>query len=202
MRVAAVSVIVIWLSVATGAVMAAENPGEDYPSPSIVRDRPQASLFIGPTGIGNPLMGGGAAPEFGFAIEVPFSPGRRIRLDASRATWLSKYGGDGIPLVTDTITMKTLSVSVARMQHWSDRAAGYAALGVAWYRYDYKQVPLDYPWRRGLDFLMGLEVLNEGHSRAFTIEGRLNTAGGPGQKPYLDLTVFKMALVAGAKMRF
>jgi hypothetical protein len=147
-------------------------------------------------------MGGGAAPEFGFAIEVPFSPGRRIRLDASRATWLSKYGGDGIPLITDTITMKTLSVSVARVQHWSDRAAGYAALGVGWYSHGYQQTPLESPWRRGVDFLMGLEVQNEGHTHAFTVEGRLNAARGPEQIPYLDYTVFKTALAVGAKMRF
>ena len=201
MRVA-FSVVAIWLVLATNAVMAAEPPGEDYPLPTRVRDRPQASLFIGPTAIGNPLMGGGTAPEFGFAVEVPFSPGRRIRLDASRATWLSKYGGDGLPLITDTITMKTLSASVVRVQPWSDRAAGYAAFGVAWYRYDYRQAPLDYPWRRGIDFLMGLEILNEAHTRAFTVEGRLNAAGGPGQVPYVDYTVFKGALVAGAKMRF
>jgi hypothetical protein len=43
MRVAAVGVIALWLSVATSTVMAAESPGEDYPLPSIGRiDRRRA----------------------------------------------------------------------------------------------------------------------------------------------------------------
>jgi hypothetical protein len=111
----AVRLFVIWLVVGTSAVIAAEPPGEDYPLPTRVRDRPQASLFIGPTGIGNPLQGGGRA-GVRFAIEVPSPRQTPPSRCFARPPGCRSTGGDGIPLITDTITLQTLSVSVARVQ--------------------------------------------------------------------------------------
>jgi len=198
---AIITVTLACLAVVAGTAAAAESP-EGHPFWVPFSERPQASLFIGPAGIGNPLMGGGPAPEVTLSFETSFSPGRRIRFDAARATWLSKYGGDGIPLITESITLKTLSVSVGRVAYFSEAAAGYMAFGVGMYRFGYHTTPLDHPWRRGVDVLMGLELLGESRKYAFTVEGRIDAAAGPDQMPYLDYTMVKASLGIGAKLRF
>lgn len=194
---AIITLMILWLPVSTGSALAAE-PLEGDPAQRFgATERPAAAVSIGATQNGNPLMGGGGAPEVGIVLETPFGVRRRIRLDASRSGWTSSE-----LQTTDTITLQTVRLSATRIDHWSDRTAVYAGLGVGVYHYGYERRPLRNPWRGGVHALAGFEVLNSAGTYGITFETRLNVAGGARQEPYIDYTMFKTEAAVGVKKRF
>src|SRR4051812_14534016 len=181
------SLIVVCLLLVTGTALAAE-PGEDRPFAFGVSERPAVGVTLGASSNGNALMGGGTGPELGFTFEAPFAMDRRIRFDATRIAWTAV--SDGVPPASDSLTLKTLRLSVTRVQHWSEGSAGYAGFGFGRYRYGYERAPI-HLWRGGVFGLAGFEVLNDTHSWAFTGEVRLHVASGPRQGIYRDVVMFK-----------
>src|SRR4051812_9022612 len=190
--------IVVCLLVVTGTVLAAE-PDEDRPFAFGVSERPAVGVTLGAASNGNALMGGGTGPEVGFTFETPFAMDRRIRFDATRTAWTAVY--DGVPPASDPLTLTTVRLSVTKVQHWSEGSAGYAGLGCGGYRYGYERAPIAHPWRGGVFGLAGFEVLDEGHSWAFTGEVRFHVANGPREGTYRDVAMFKGEVTVGVKKR-
>jgi hypothetical protein len=189
--------VTLWLTMSPCLTFASEPLDGAAPQGAAAPERPAVGVSIGATGNGNPLMGGGSAPQVGFVLETPFGVDKRIRLDASRSSWTSS-----LEETTDRITLQTVSVSATRVDHWSDVTAVFAGLGVGGYHYAYQRRPLSSVWRGGVVAMVGFEVLNSARTSGFTFETRLHAASGARREPYLDTTMFKVEAVVGVKKRF
>jgi hypothetical protein len=192
-----ITLVTVWLAMSPCSTFAAAPPDGGAPQGFAAPERAAAGVSIGATSNGNALMGGGGAPEVRFGVETPFRVARRIRFDASRSSWTSTSLH-----ATDRITLRTFSLSIAKIDHWSDRTAVFAGLGVGAYRYGYERTPLEKPWRGGGYALAGFEVLNSAGTGGVTFEGRVHAASGARQDPYLDYTMFKVDAMVGVKRRF
>src|SRR5207237_1475043 len=132
-----------------------------------VSERPAAGVFIGPSSNGEQYHGDSGA-DIGFVFDTPIVFGYRLRADVSRVAWhfQNAYYPAGLP-VSDTVTTKSIRLSLVGMRHMGPRLAGYAGGGYGAYHFDYNVTPLRHPWRGGLHGLAGVEILSPGHWWAF-----------------------------------
>ena len=172
------------------------------PQAFAVSERPAAGVFIGPSGNSEQYSGDSGA-EVGLVFDTPIVFGYRLRADASRVVWhfQNAYYPAGTA-VSDTVTMKSVRLSLVGMRHAGPRVAGYAGGGYGAYRFDYAVAPLRKPWRGGLHGLAGLEILSPRHRCAFDGEIRLHAINGARQRPLAASLLLELDAAIGMKVRF
>lgn len=196
-----VSVVVFCLLVATAAVMAAE-PDDEQPYAFAVWERPAVGVFYGVSGNGDQNSRDGS-PEVTAVFDTPVVFGWRARADVSRTSWL--FGTRNPPSyrleANDTVTMKSINVSVLRVRHVSPGIAGYAGIGYGSYKYSSGAREIRSPWRGGVHAVAGLEQLLINHRIAFDAEVRIHGIEGPQQPPIVSDTFVKLDAAIGLKLR-
>ena len=140
--------------------------------------------------------------EFGFVFDTPVVFGYRLRADASRVGWrFESLNAPGLPPF-ETVTLKSIRLSVLKVQHMAPRVAGYAGGGYGVYRYEYERSPLHNPWRGGVHGVAGLEITSRDQRYAWVGEVRLHAINGTSQPPVLISTMLKLDAAIGMKVRF
>ena len=172
------------------------------PQAFAVSERPAAGVFIGPSS-NSEQYSGDAGADIGFVFDTPIVFGYRLRADASRVAWhfQNKSYPPGRP-VSNTVTMKSIHLSLVGMRHAGPRLAGYAGGGYGAYHFDDPVAPLRKPWRGGLHGLAGLEILSARHRYAFDGELRLHAINGARQDPFGASLLLELDAAIGMKVRF
>jgi hypothetical protein len=165
-----------------------------------VSERPAAGIFIGPASNSEQYSGDSGA-DVGFVFDTPVVFGYRLRADASRVRWHFQ-NAHITPDVSNTVTVKSLRLSLVGMRHLGARVAGYAGGGYGAYRFDYNVTPLRRPWRGGLHGVAGIEILSAKHRCAFDGELRLHAINGARQRPLAGSTLLELDAAIGMKVRF
>jgi hypothetical protein len=165
-----------------------------------VWERPAAGVMIGPS-IGA-ASSEDRSPEFGFVFDTPVVFGFRLRADASRVGWAfdSAHAPGLAPF--ETVTLKSIRLSVLRVRHMASRVAGYAGGGYGAYHYEHERTPLHNQWRGGLHGVAGLEITSPDQRYAWTGEARLHAINGTSQPPVRVSTLMKLDAAIGMKVRF
>lgn len=201
MRVIATIVIVL-VFIATTAAMAA-GPSDDDPGAFAVWERPALGLFFGATGNGD-SNSRDSSPELGLAFDTPVVFGWRVRADAFRTSWL--FGVRNPPAYElepgDTVTLKSVSVSILRVRHANSHLAGYAGIGYGSYHYAYSSSRVRDPWRGGSHGIAGVEWTSPDQRLAFDAEVRAHGIEAPGHAPVVSDVLFKLDAGVGLKLRF
>lgn len=167
-----------------------------------VWERPAAGVFLGPSANGDDNSEDTAA-EIGFVFDTPVVFGYRVRADVSRVSWRFDVHERGVPVPAgETVTVKSIRLSVIGVRHAGARIAGYAGAGYGAYRYEYDRLPLHNPWRSGFHGLAGLEILSQNQRLAFSGEVRLHVINGPRQPPVSASALLKLDGALGMKVRF
>jgi hypothetical protein len=165
-----------------------------------VWERPAAGVFFGPSANGGDNE---TAAEIGFVFDTPVVFGYRVRADVSRVSWRFDVHERGVPVpASETVTVKSIRLSVLGVRHVGARTAGYAGAGYGAYRYEYDRLPLRNPWRGGFHGLAGLEILSQNQRLAFSGEVRLHVINGPRQPPVSASALLKLDGALGLKVRF
>jgi hypothetical protein len=166
-----------------------------------VWERPAAGLMIGSSANADEGSGDRGA-DFDFVFDTPVVFGYRLRADVSRVGWqFESRSAPGLP-ATETVTLKSIRLSVLKVRHAGPRTAGYAGGGYGVYRYEYERSPLHNPWRGGLHGLAGLEITSRNQRYACVGEIRLHAINGTLQPPVLMTTTLKLDAALGMKVRF
>ena len=140
--------------------------------------------------------------EFGFVFDTPVVFGFRLRADASRVGWsFDSADAPGLPPF-ETVTLKSIRLSVLRVRHMASRVAGYAGGGYGAYRYEPERTPLHNPWRGGVHGVAGLEITSPDQRYAWIGEARLHAINGTSQPPVRVSTLLKLDAAIGMKVRF
>ena len=134
-------------------------------------------------------------------FDTPVVFGYRLRADASRVRWHFQNAYI-TPGVSDTVSVKSLRLSVVDVRHLGPRVAGYAGGGYGAYRFDYNVAPLRRPWRGGLHGLAGLEILSAKQRCAFDGELTLHAINGARQRPLAGSVMLELDAAIGMKVRF
>ena len=167
-----------------------------------VWERPAAGVFLGPSANGGDNSEDTAA-EVGFVFDTPVVFGYRVRADVSRVSWRFDVHERGVPVpASETVTVKSIRLSVLGVRHAGARTAGYAGGGYGAYRYEYDHLPLHNPWRGGFHGVAGLEMLSQNQRLAFCGEVRLHVINGPRQPPVSASALLKLDGALGMKVRF
>ena len=167
-----------------------------------VWERPAAGIVFGPSANGADNSEDTAA-EIGFVFDTPVVFGYRVRADVSRVSWRFDVHDRGVPVPAgETVTLKSIRLSLLGVRHAGSRLAGYAGAGYGAYRYEYDRLPLHHPWRGGFHGLAGLEMLSQNQRLAFSGEVRLHVINGPRQPPVSASAILKLDGALGIKVRF
>ena len=102
----------------------------------------------------------------------------------------------------ETVTLKSIRLSILRVRHMASRVAGYAGGGYGAYHYEHERTPLHDPWRGGLHGVAGLEITSRDQRYAWTGEARLHAINGTNQPPVRVSTLLKLDAAIGMKVRF
>ena len=167
-----------------------------------VSECPAAGVFIGPSS-NSEQYHGDSGRDIGFVFDTPIVFGYRLRADVSRIVWhfQNAYYPAG-SAVSDTVTKKSVRLSLVGLRHLGPRVAGYAGGGYGAYRFDYNVTPLRRPWRGGLHGIAGLEILSPAHRYAFDGELRLHAINGARQRPLPASLLLELDAAIGMKVRF
>jgi hypothetical protein len=167
-----------------------------------VWERPAAGIFFGPSANGGDNSED-TAGEIDFVFDTPVVFGYRVRADVSRVSWRFDGPERGVLVpASETVTVKSICLSVVGVRHTGARTAGYAGAGYGAYRYEYDRLPLHNPWRSGFHALAGLEILSQNQRLAFSGELRLHAINGPRQPPVSASALLKLDGALGMKVRF
>jgi hypothetical protein len=170
--------------------------------PFAVSERPAIGVTFGGASTGA-TYNTGASPEVGFVFDTPIVFGYRLRADVTRVAWpfdASDYGG-GRRFI-DTVTLKTVSVSVLRVRHLDARTTAFGGIGYGSYHYGQARFPPDRPWRDGAHAIAGLELLEPGQHLAFDGEVCIDAVQGSGEPPVYGSALYKLRAAIGMKVRF
>ena len=166
-----------------------------------VWERPAAGVTIGSSANADEGSGDRGA-DFDFVFDTPAVFGYRLRADVSRVGWrFESPNASGLPPF-ETVTLKSIRLSVLKVQHMAPRVAGYAGGGFGAYRYEYERTPLHNPWRGGAHGVAGLEITTSNQRYACVGEIRLHAINGTLQPPVLMSTTLKLDAALGMKVRF
>ena len=103
-----------------------------------VWERPAAGVILGPSANGGDDSEDAAA-EIGFVFDTPVVFGYRVRADVSRVSaGALTFTNEASPFrPVETVTVKSIRLSVLGVRHAGARIAGYAGGGYGAYRYEY-----------------------------------------------------------------